>query len=113
MTGNTVIDALRIVLEMRKQREVFEISSKAERLMLVTAHRRESIGCPIDNICRAVQQLVHEYSDLRVLWPVHPNPNVSEPIRRILSHETRIQLVSPMEYDEFVGSMNEFELGPD
>lgn len=107
VTGNTVIDALHMMLAMPGRRDAFGVLSGAQRRVLVTAHRRESVARPLDNICRAVQRLIEEYPDIHVLWPVHPNPNIAGPIHRTLSHVPRIQLVPPIEYDDFVMAMND------
>jgi UDP-N-acetylglucosamine 2-epimerase (non-hydrolysing) len=75
--------------------------------LLITAHRRESFGAGLLNVCRAIRQLVAEYPDVGVLYPVHLNPNVQEPVRRMLSGEPQIQLIPPVDYAMFVYLMNE------
>jgi UDP-N-acetylglucosamine 2-epimerase (non-hydrolysing) len=128
VTGNTVIDALLWVsgkvdenAEMRENslrtygvREDFaheflsfcpELKLQGtRRLLLVTAHRRESFGKGLANICRALRQLVAKYPDVGVIFPVHLNPNVHNPIRSMLSEEPRIQLIPPVDYAMFVYS---------
>lgn len=124
ITGNTVIDALLWVrdkvegnAEMREKllhtygaREDFVRGfledSPDSRLLLVTAHRRESFGEDLLNICRAIRRLVAKYPDVGVLYPVHLNPNVQEPVQRMLSGEPRIQLIPPVDYAIFVYLMN-------
>lgn len=130
VTGNTVIDALLWVrdkvegnAEMREKllhtysvREDFACDflaccpeSKRQgtgRLLLVTAHRRESFREGLLNICRAIRQMVAKYPDVGVLYPVHLNPNVQEPVQRMLSGHPRIQLIPPVDYAMFVYLMN-------
>lgn len=104
VTGNTVIDAL---LECR--RKVVN-DRRAEdpgiRVILVTGHRRESFGEGFVNICRAIRRLADERKEVRVIYPVHLNPNVREPVYRFLGGHPRIQLQEPVAYDEFVGLMD-------
>ena len=76
------------------------------RLLLVTAHRRESFGEGLANVCRAIRQLVAKYPDVGVIYPVHMNPNVQDPVQRMLAGEARIQLIPPVDYALFVYLMN-------
>jgi UDP-N-acetylglucosamine 2-epimerase (non-hydrolysing) len=104
VTGNTVIDAL---LDVAARSYNFEDSLLADvgtrrRLILVTAHRRESFGERFDQMCRAMRDLVHSNSDVEILYPVHPNPNVRRAVDEILNDEERIHLVEPLDYLPFV-----------
>ncbi len=106
LTGNTVVDAVRqIAARPRAANRLFERS--AERLILVTAHRRENFGEPIRAICRAVRRLVDENAGIEVVYPVHLNPNIQRPVREILSGHERIHLLAPVDYEELVALMSE------
>jgi UDP-N-acetylglucosamine 2-epimerase (non-hydrolysing) len=75
-----------------------ELTNK-RRLILVTAHRRENFGQPLKNICRALLQLADDYGDtLRILYPVHPNPNVRNTVYPLLEHHPSIVLTQPLDY---------------
>jgi UDP-N-acetylglucosamine 2-epimerase (non-hydrolysing) len=104
VTGNTVIDALHYVSKQAEPREVSELlrklgvgSSGTGRLILVTAHRRENFGEPLVNICHALKDLAGR-NDIRIVYPVHLNPNVQEPVNRILQGVDRITLLPPLDY---------------
>jgi len=104
VTGNSVIDALQYVSKQAEPREVSELlqklgvgSSGTGRLILVTAHRRENFGEPFVNICHALRELAGR-DDIRIVYPVHMNPNVQEPVNRILQGVDRITLLPPLDY---------------
>jgi UDP-N-acetylglucosamine 2-epimerase (non-hydrolysing) len=100
VTGNTVIDALQFVSKQAEPTEITELVTKKirkKRLILVTAHRRENFGTPIENICRALIELSHE-KDVEIVYPVHLNPNVQEPVNRLLGKTDHITLLPPMDY---------------
>jgi UDP-N-acetylglucosamine 2-epimerase (non-hydrolysing) len=108
VTGNPVIDALDFVV--RKGPLARDPLSNVDRrgaqqLLLVTAHRRESIGAPLEGICRAVLRLVEGHPGLRVVFPVHPNPKVSGTVTDILSGHSSISIVEPFLYPDFVHTM--------
>jgi UDP-N-acetylglucosamine 2-epimerase (non-hydrolysing) len=108
VTGNTVIDALLDVV----QREVplpVEVP-EGRRMLLVTAHRRENFGAPFREICEAVRDIADSHADVHVVYPVHPNPNVSGPAHEILSGHERITLCAPMDYLPFVAAMKRAHL---
>ncbi|MBU0753758.1 MAG: UDP-N-acetylglucosamine 2-epimerase (non-hydrolyzing), partial [Planctomycetes bacterium] len=103
VTGNTVIDAL---LDVAARGIPLGLSlDEDKKLVLVTAHRRESFGSPFEAICRAIKTLADRNPDLRILYPVHPNPNVGKPVQAILGDHPRIILAEPMEYGPFVTAM--------
>ncbi len=102
VTGNTVIDALLWAAE-RPLPSSGE-PSEGRKLVLVTAHRRENFGTPLEDICGAILDIVAE-RDVEVLYPVHPNPNVVAVVKRLLGGNPRIQLVEPLGYAEFVAAM--------
>lgn len=109
VTGNTVIDALFKTVERintnkflnQSLAEQFSYIDKSKHLILVTGHRRENFGKPFENICHALKQL-SDRRDLQIVYPVHLNPNVQEPVNRILSGIDNIHLIQPLEYLPFV-----------
>lgn len=104
VTGNTVIDAL---LSVAPRARGIDLSfADGRRLMLMTAHRRENFGAPMEEVFVAVRELADRFADLAVLYPVHPNPNVKEPAERILGGHPRIRLVAPLDYEPFVAAMS-------
>lgn len=114
VTGNTVIDALHMVTErLRKEShltEQMEIQfpwlTKDKKIILVTGHRRESFGSGFENICLALQKLA-ERSDVQIIYPVHLNPKVQEPVNRLLSEIESIKLIQPLDYLPFLYLMNQ------
>ncbi len=113
LTGNTVIDALHMIVRhpmpvvarrLLSQADVLDNSAK--KLILVTAHRRENFGEPFEQICIGLKSLVERNPDVVILYPVHPNPNVQEPVYRILDGVERIMLTGPVDYDVMVHLMN-------
>ncbi len=113
VTGNTVIDALLNVIQRLRHDlaliSVFESRFKfldaTKRLVLVTGHRRENFGTGFENICHALTEIANR-GDVEVVYPVHLNPNVQEPVRRILSDVTNIKLIEPLDYLPFVYLMD-------
>jgi UDP-N-acetylglucosamine 2-epimerase (non-hydrolysing) len=103
VTGNTVIDALMQVAGRELPLPVSIPDGK--RLVLVTAHRRENFGAPFLQVCRAIRDLADAHPDIHVLYPVHPNPNVSVPAREILGGHPAITLCEPLDYLAFVAAM--------
>lgn len=100
VTGNTVIDALLDVASTDWPLAIPLDPSK--RLLLVTAHRRENFGEPLQAVCRAIRQLVDRYADIEVVFPVHPNPQVRSTVHELLGDRTRIHLCEPLDYASFV-----------
>lgn len=106
-TGNTVIDALLHTVENNKA-DLSYINLKPElKTILLTSHRRENFGEPIKNICRAVLELVEKNKDIQVVYPVHLNPNIQEPVHELLGNKERIHLIEPMEYAPFCTLMKD------
>ncbi|WP_330698083.1 non-hydrolyzing UDP-N-acetylglucosamine 2-epimerase [Anaerotignum sp.] len=100
VTGNTVIDALAHTIEEEYTFTVDELNHidfKNRRVIAMTAHRRENLGEPLENICRSVKRLVEEYPDIEVVYAVHKNPAVMEPVNRILGQTERIHLTDPLD----------------
>jgi UDP-N-acetylglucosamine 2-epimerase (hydrolysing) len=104
ITGNTVIDALEMTLARSIPVEL-PCGEGDERILLVTAHRRESFGRPLEAMCCALRRLAERNPDIRIIYPVHLNPNVREPVRRILKGHPRIHLLEPLRYEQFVHLM--------
>ena len=100
ITGNTVIDALAHTIEDEYTFTVEELNNidfKNKRVIAMTAHRRENLGEPLRNICHAVKRLVEEYPDVEVVYAVHKNPVVVEPVHEILGGNDRIHLTDPLD----------------
>jgi UDP-N-acetylglucosamine 2-epimerase (non-hydrolysing) len=113
VTGNTVIDALMIARDKveKKPPEVEGIDGKllaGKRMILITGHRRESFGEGFENICNAIFRLAISFPDVQFIYPVHLNPNVQEPVKRILGTKKtpNIHLIKPLSYLPFVYLMN-------
>lgn len=106
VTGNTVVDAVHHLANrlapLESMSRFQSICSKGHRILLVTAHRRENWGKPMTNICNALLALVRKFSDIAVIFPVHPNPNVQEVVKPILSGHPRILLTSPLDYETLI-----------
>jgi UDP-N-acetylglucosamine 2-epimerase (non-hydrolysing) len=108
ITGNTVIDALIQGLDKIKQRgeEVFQQHfgpvRPGEKIILVTGHRRESFGKPFEEICQALLRFALKYPDSRIIYPVHLNPHVQEPVYRILGSAPNIQLMESLSYPQLI-----------
>ena len=105
VTGNTVIDALRMTLEREVKLDLPFLEKSNRRLILVTAHRRESFGAPFESLCRALRSIADRNLDVDLVYPVHLNPNVREPVSRILAGHERIHLIEPLSYEKFVHLM--------
>lgn len=113
VTGNTVIDALFVVVERlrndaalnSRMQQQFSFLNADKRLILVTGHRRENFGGGFESICTALNQIALR-DDVQVVFPVHLNPNVQEPVRRILGANPRVHLIEPLDYLPFVYLMD-------
>ncbi|MGI9260489.1 MAG: non-hydrolyzing UDP-N-acetylglucosamine 2-epimerase [Woeseiaceae bacterium] len=107
VTGNTVIDALLATVDPAHQFSSPELADvdDSRRVVLVTTHRRESFGKPLDEICHAISTLADAYPDCRFVMPVHPNPAVQQQVRSHLSERPNVLLCAPLEYRDFVNLM--------
>jgi UDP-N-acetylglucosamine 2-epimerase (non-hydrolysing) len=106
LTGNTVVDAL---LQMRPKIERRPLPVKIapeSRLILVTAHRRENFGQPLENICQALIRLIQEFPDIEIVYPVHPNPHVRQTVYALLSRVQRLHLIRPVSYLDLLALIN-------
>lgn len=107
VTGNPVIDALQSMLRRPAPAEITAMTSSGRRLVLVTAHRRENFGRPLKNICAALLEIAARYAgQIHIVYPVHENPHVREPVRRMLGGAPDITLTSPLDYLSLVHLMN-------
>ena len=119
VTGNPVIDALLSVRDRIRAKQVNPeevagrlgitpaftqqfLAEPSRRWILVTGHRRESFGGGFERICEAINRLTEVHPDLGVLYPVHLNPQVQEPVKRLLGGNTRVALVQPADYEDFI-----------
>ncbi len=103
VTGNTVIDAFQTTVKDNFEfttPEIKDIGSYDGRLVLLTAHRRENLGEPLENICRAVKRLVEDFPDIKFVYPVHLNPRVRETVFSILGDTERAVLIDPIDVEE-------------
>ncbi len=108
VTGNTVIDALRYTVRenYRFTRDELNGLPADKRLLLVEAHRRENLGEPLEAICRALRRLVLQHPDVLLVFPVHKNPAVREPVRRHLEGLERVLLIEPLDVNDFHNLMH-------
>ena len=116
VTGNTVIDALLSVADQLKAPELllkmeqrFSYLSASKHLVLVTGHRRENFGAGFENICIALHR-ISQRKDVEIVYPVHLNPHVQEPVQRILHGLDNVHLISPLDYLPFVYLMTRAHL---
>lgn len=100
ITGNTAIDALKTTVKVEYRHEILS-SLGDDRLILLTAHRRENLGEPMRNMFRAVKRIVDEQKDVQVIYPVHLNPVVREIADEILGDDPRIRLIEPLDVIDF------------
>ncbi|VUS37511.1 non-hydrolyzing UDP-N-acetylglucosamine 2-epimerase [Klebsiella spallanzanii] len=114
ITGNTVIDALFWVRDRALSDEAlrneltrrYPFLANGKKMILVTGHRRESFGRGFEQICQALAEIAANNPDVQIVYPVHLNPNVSEPVNRILGHVDNVILIEPQDYLPFVWLMN-------
>lgn len=112
MVGNTGIDALYMGLHIIKDKDerhyqnFFDFLDFSRRIILVTGHRRESFGKPFESICNALKAIAGSFDDTSIVYPVHLNPNVMNPVRRLLSGLRNVHLVNPIEYPYFIWLMD-------
>ncbi len=100
ITGNTAIDALKTTVRKDYYNENLDWASDS-RLIMLTAHRRENLGVPMENMFRAIRRIVDEHPDVKVIYPIHMNPLVREIAGRILGNDDRIRIIEPLEVVDF------------
>lgn len=100
VTGNTAIDALKTTVRDEYTHPVLE-KMGTDRMILLTAHRRENLGQPMRNMFRAIKRLIEEHDDVQVVYPVHMNPAVREVANEVLGNDPRIHLIEPLEVLDF------------
>ena len=100
VTGNTAIDALATTVKKDYKNEVFDWI-RNDKLILLTAHRRENLGEPMRHMFKAIKRIVDEFKDVKVVYPVHLNPRVREVANEILGENDRIKLIEPLEVIDF------------
>lgn len=108
VTGNTVVDALMWIVNKMGDTippGLEDVALLPQRLVLVTAHRREHFGPPMEEICRALVDLTDQLPEIAIVFPVHPNPNVDKPVRSFLAGRDRILLMPPVNYTALVWLM--------
>jgi UDP-N-acetylglucosamine 2-epimerase (non-hydrolysing) len=117
VTGNTVIDALLSVIDKARETSypvdllvqlpfIEEEKSNYPRIILVTGHRRENFGKGFERICQALYDIAKNNSEVQIIYPVHLNPNVREPVERIISNINNIHLIDPVDYLSFIKLMD-------
>ena len=106
VTGNTAIDAMATTVSENYTHPELDWIKDNERLILVTAHRRENLGDPMRHIFRAVRKLVDEFSDIKVLYPIHLNPKVREVAHEVFDGCDRVKLIEPLEVFDFHNFIN-------
>lgn len=109
VTGNTVIDAFQYTVKdgyQYKNETLGKIDFSRSRFVLMTAHRRENLGRPLENICRAVKRLVEAHEDIEVVYPVHLNPAVRETVFSILGNIDRVHLIDPIDVEDMHNVMS-------
>ena len=117
VTGNTVVDALLSMVEkarivnfsdsiLKKMPFLKKEKKDLARIILVTGHRRENFGLGFEEICHALSIIANENPNIQIVYPVHLNPNVREPVNRILSNLNNVHLIEPMEYLTFIKLMD-------
>jgi UDP-N-acetylglucosamine 2-epimerase (non-hydrolysing) len=104
ITGNTVIDALFSILNLTEEKDYLPsyISQNKNRIIFVETHRRENWGEPMENICKALLNLINDYEDTEIVFPVHRNPVVRETVYPLLEGHNRIHLIEPMDYPALI-----------
>jgi UDP-N-acetylglucosamine 2-epimerase (non-hydrolysing) len=109
ITGNTVIDSLKTTIKENyifKENKLNNLDYNNKKIITMTAHRRENLGEPLENICKAVKRIVEEYKDVEVVYSVHLNPAVRNVAFKILGEQERIHLLDPLEMQDMHNLLN-------
>lgn len=113
ITGNTVIDALKYTIkeDYKFDNELLNnLDYENKRMILLTSHRRENIGKPMENIFMAIKDIVEKYEDVEIVFPMHLNPKVREIANKILGNNSRVHLIEPLDYEPFTNLMAKVDL---
>ncbi|MDE8313826.1 UDP-N-acetylglucosamine 2-epimerase (non-hydrolyzing) [Erysipelothrix rhusiopathiae] len=105
VTGNTSIDALKYTVSSDYSSDITEWASDS-KLIVLTAHRRENIGIPMENMFKAIQKITEEFDDVKVVYPIHMNPSVREIANRILGNNDKVKIIDPLGVSDFHNLLN-------
>jgi UDP-N-acetylglucosamine 2-epimerase (non-hydrolysing) len=111
VVGNTVIDALLLGIKNietnseEKYQRFFDYIDFSNKIILVTGHRRESFGLPFENICESLREIAETSRNIQIVYPLHLNPKIREPVKRILGNQKNIHLIEPLEYPHLLWLM--------
>ena len=100
VTGNTAIDALSTTVDQNYKNEILDWIGK-DRMILITAHRRENLGEPMRGMFKAIKRIIDEFSDVKAVYPVHLNPKVREVANEVFGDDNKIKLIDPLEVIDF------------
>ena len=106
ITGNTAIDAMSKTVDKNYKHKELNWIKDNERMILLTAHRRENLGEPMRNIFRAIKRITDEFEDVKVIYPIHKNPKVREIAKEIFGNTNKIKLIEPLEVFDFHNFQN-------
>lgn len=106
ITGNTAIDAMATTIKEDYNHPELDWINENERMILLTAHRRENLGEPMRNIFKAIKRIVDEFKDIKVIYPIHMNPRVREVAKEIFNNCDRVKLIEPLEVFDFHNFQN-------
>jgi len=112
VVGNSVVDALFLGIGIIEQqgdeayRKLFSFLDNDRKIILVTGHRRESFGKPFEDVCAAILEIAATHGDFQVVYPVHLNPHVFNPVNRLLGGMVNVHLISPLDYPHFLWLLN-------
>ena len=105
ITGNTAIDALKTTVREDYYHSIFDKIGK-DKMILLTAHRRENLGEPMKNMFRAIKRIVEEFDDIQVVYPIHLNPLVRDAANEVLGNNSKVHLIEPLEVLDFHNFLN-------
>lgn len=105
ITGNTAIDAMKYTVDENYQNEIFDWVGD-DRLILLTAHRRENLGQPMENIFTAINKITNEFEDVKVIYPIHLNPQIRKIANSILKNNDKVKIIEPLEVKDFHNFIN-------
>lgn len=107
ITGNTVIDAMKYTIDNKFSDDIIDWVGKDNHMILVTTHRRENIGKPMENIFTAINKLTNSFSNLRFVFPMHYNPQVRELAIKFMGNNNKVKLIEPLDVDKFHNYMKQ------